>query len=125
MIFKNIFDSFNKKKQSVNIPLQVIPWSEIVDECYDRQLNFMYDISKVIYTDDRTERAVILRKPNGLYTVIREKLYQFDDDELKYGISDLHGYWHTENDIGSTFDTEERAENEIMTSPPFKYNRRT
>lgn len=109
----------------MNAPLKIIPWNEIVDECYDKQLCYIYDIAKVIYTDDRTERAVILHKPNGLYTIIVEKLYPFDDDELKYGISDLHGYWRTCNDVGSIFDTEERAKNSIMADPPFKYNRLT
>lgn len=120
--FQKYFHMAQQKKQPVNIPLAKIPWSEVVDECYDKQLTFMYDVSNVIYTDNKTERAVILRKPDGLYTVAFERLYPFDDDILEYGIYDLHGFWQNYSGFVSLFDTEERAANSIMSEPPFKYN---
>ena len=117
-----MFGLYKRKTQPANVSLERIPWNEVVDECYDKQLSFVYDITKVIYTDDRTERAVVLQKPDGLYTVVLEKLYPFDDYELRYAES--HGYWSPYNRIISIFDTEECAVNSIIADPPFKYNKR-
>jgi len=50
-------------------------WNKIVKECYNEDLNFIFDVVKVIYSNDREERAVILRQLDGLYTVAWQKLY--------------------------------------------------
>lgn len=102
-----------------------IPWNEVIDECYDKQLNFWCDIAKVIYTDERTERAVILQRSDGLYETVIERLYPFDDEELKYVGSDLHGYWSPHSKSKSIFDTVNLAVNSIMAEPPFKDNNLT
>ncbi len=127
MIIKKIFDRFKMHRKTVNTPLEIIekvPWSEVVKACYDKNLNFTYPVTKVIYTDDKTERAVILQKPNMSYTIAIQKLYPFDDEELKYTNHSLPGFWSPgEQDIRSIYDTEERAVNAIFAEPPFKYNK--
>ena len=124
MNFKGIFGLFYKNKQTTNAPSKKIPWNEIVKECYDKGLNFIYLVVKVIYSDDKTERAAILQKPDMSYTISYEKLYPYDDDELKYIGNGLHGYWSPDNrSMNSIFDTEENAITAIYSEPPFKYNK--
>ena len=99
-----------------------ISWDKIVEECYDKELSFIYDVIKVIYTDKKTERAVILQRPDGLINVVLEKLYPFDDDDLIYlNDDDLHGYWSfSPNHNNSIFDTKERAIEAVFSELPFK-----
>ena len=127
MIFKKILRPFNKKEPSPENPsaaLEKIPWSEVVKECYDKSLNYNYPIIRVIYSDDKAERAVILQKLDKIFTISFEKLYPFDGDELKYCSSGcLHGYWCPIYQRNSFFDTEESALTEIFSSHPFKYNK--
>lgn len=127
MTLKNIFSSFNKNKKTTATTLkslEQVSWSEIVKECYDKGLNFIHPIVKAIYTDDRTERAVILKKSDTVFTIAFEKLYPFDEDELKYLTHDLHGYWCPNScSMNSIFDTAETATNAIFSDPPFKYNK--
>jgi len=104
--------------------LEKISWNEIAEECYDESLTFLYPIVvvKVIYADDKTERAVILQQPDGTYLVTFEKLYPYDDDELQYIDHRPHSFWiQSSQGACSIFDTEERAENAIFETPPFRY----
>jgi hypothetical protein len=122
LILKSLFSHFSRNKQTGN--LKTIPWNEVVKECYDKNLNFIHPVTKVIYTDEKTVRAVILQRPDMSYTIAFEKLYSFIDNELKYlNNGDLHGYWSSSNSSRSIFDTEERAVNEVFSTPPFKYNK--
>ena len=124
MILKKILSRFSKKKQPAATPLQPIPWSEVVKECYDKNLEYIYPVAKVIYADDKIERAVILKKADALYTIDFTKLYSYDEDELQYISSGLHGYWAPAMNNGkSIFDTEEDAVIAIYSEPPFKYNK--
>ena len=117
----NIFNRFKNKKQAEHTPLAKIPWHEIVSECYDKGLEFAHPVVRVIYSDDKSERAVILQKSDMTYTVTYERLYPYDDEELKYLYDGLHGYWGpVEQHILSIFDTEEKAINEVLSEPPFK-----
>ena len=129
MILKKIFGCFRNKTQLKATPLQSPPlqpisWNEIVKECYDKNLEYIYPVVKVIYTDDKTERAVILKKPDTLYTIVFSKLYPYYEDELQYISSGLHGYWGLTTSSGnSIFDTEKDAINAVFLEPPFKYNK--
>lgn len=124
----NIFRRFSKNKKPIMTQpeaLEKITWSDTVKECYDIGLSFIYPVAKVIYSDDKTERAVILQKSDILYTISFEKLYPFDDEELKYTKDSLHGYWSPNVDsMKSIFDSEANAINAIFSEPPFKYNKR-
>ncbi len=125
-MIKRFLNYFTKDKPAKETPmnLEKIPWNQVVKKCYDKNLNFAHPVSKIIYLDDKTERAVILKKPEGLFTLTFEKLYPFDDEELKYLSLDLHGYWSQNTcKIYGIFDTEENAINTIFSVPPFKYNK--
>ncbi|MCL2811975.1 MAG: hypothetical protein FWD25_08835 [Clostridia bacterium] len=106
--------------------MKKIPWSEIADECYNKDLDFAYPHTKVIYTDDKTQRAAILQKPDMTYTIMYQILYPLTDDELMYSNNGLHGYWHPKA-LGmiSIFDTVNSAEKAVLSEPPFKYNKET
>ena len=113
--FATLFNRFTKNAQAINTPQRHFSWEEIVAACYDKQLEYLHNVVKVIYTDDKTERAVILQKPDGLYKISLEKLCAYEEE---YGFSDLPGYWLPYS-YGSIFDTVERAINAIMAEPPF------
>ena len=124
MILRKIFNRFKKSNQTAHTSLQQIPWEDIVKECYDKNLNFSYPVAKVIYTDEKSERAVILRKSEQMYSIVYEKLYPYDEDELKYFSLELHGYWASGEQKGvSFFETEEEAINAVFSDAPFKYNK--
>jgi len=98
IILKNIFSRLSREKSSAATPLhasclQPIPWNEVVKECNDKNLEYIYPVAKIIYSDDKTERAVILKKSDTLYTIDFSKLYLYDEDELQYISNGLHGYW--------------------------------
>ena len=124
MNLKDFFRLFHKNKQTANAPLEKIPWNEVVKECYNKGLNYIYPVVKIIYSDDKTKRAAILQKPDMSYTISFEKLYPYDDDELKYFFNGLHGYWsHDDSSMNSIIDTEENAVIAVFSEPPFKYNK--
>ena len=124
MNFKKVFSRFHINNQSAATPLQPIPLSKIIEECYDKNLEYIYPVFKVIYADDKTERAVILKTSDALYTVYFSKLYPYDEDELQYISNGLHGYWSPATGNGiSVFGTEEDAATAIFSEPPFKYNK--
>ena len=128
MIFKNIFRRFKKDKQTLKTPLNTnkkVPWRKVVKECHDKDLNFTCPIAKVIYSDEKSERAVILKKPDGLYSVVLERLFPFDDEELEYVNPSMYGYWAPYPFYGrnSIFDTEESAIFAIFSDPPLKYSK--
>jgi hypothetical protein len=124
VILKKIFSRFSKNNQPAGTPLQPIPWSEIVKECYDKNLEYIYPVAKVIYADDKTERAVILKMSDALYTIDFSKLYPYDEDELQYISNGLHGYWGPATNNGkSFFETEVEAITAIFSEPPFKNNK--
>ena len=127
MSFKAIFERFKRINKAIKAPQKTVKttsWEEVLEECYDKGLSFIYPIRKVIYTDDKAERAVILEKTDTIFTIAFEKLYQFDDDELAFINSDTHGYWApTSYSMSSVFDTMEAAVKAIFSEPPFKYNK--
>ena len=120
---KNLFNRKNKTSQAPLNQPKPLSWSEIVDECFDKQLTFTDYVSKVIYSDNREKRAVILLKPDGRYTVVFEILYPYEEDELKSDdTNQMHGFWSRYECSSSIFDTEERAVASVLSEPPFKYN---
>jgi len=113
--FQEIVDLIQER---TSVPTEIKRRNEIVVECYDEDLSFMgYDVIKVIYTDDKEERALILKKSNEDYYKVRfEKIYICEDYT-----GSVYGYWSDDNFTVSIFNTEERAMNEILSTPPFKY----
>ena len=77
-------DKLFKRKAKAKIP-QPPSWDTVVETMYDKELDcFIDDVAKVIYSNDRSKRYVILRKENGLLTYLLEELYQYDGVEWEY-----------------------------------------
>ena len=82
----------------------------------------MDEAIKTIYTDDEGERAVILQRKDGLFSVKVEKFYRMCNYEEDYH----YEYWgRSENDMVRLLDTLEHAICAVMSEPPFKYDERT
>jgi hypothetical protein len=124
---RNIFSHSAEKEQASAAPpgsLEKIPWNEVVNECYDKELRFIHPVAKVIYSDDRSERAVILKKSGALFTVVFERLHPLNEDELKcLAPPALHGFWGSYGGRKSVFDSEANASNAIFSEPPFSHNK--
>ena len=127
MFIKNIFNRSPKKKPTVYASVQrtskeSIPRPEVIKKCYDKGLEFIHPVVKVIYTDAKSERAVILQNPDMTYTVRYEKLYPFSDEEIEFLSLEVPGFWSLQ-DGNSIYDTAEKATDEVLLAPPFKYNK--
>ena len=96
-------------------------WDKAVAACYDKNLCFTETVMRVIYSDAKTNRAVLLQRPDGFIHLVFEKLVFFDDDELLYpGTDMLPGYWYSCSHSYSVFDTVERAAHAVFSEVPFK-----
>ncbi|MCL1862736.1 MAG: hypothetical protein FWF78_04120 [Defluviitaleaceae bacterium] len=92
---------------------------EIMD--IERLKRDFMEIAKTIYTDDGEERAVILQRQDGLFTVILEKFYRMQNYEEDY----VYDGWGESTNIKSIFNSFEDAVCTVMSESPFKYNRHT
>lgn len=91
-----------------------ITWDEVVELCYDKQLgNHIYPDVKVIYSADNSHRGIIRQRPDELYAVELEKLFQYDEEYLQFGTAELPGYWSPIGSSNSIFNTAEHAEEYI------------
>lgn len=77
-LFKRIF-----QKQKRNAPAMP-PWEEIVEQMYDKCLDFDGEVVKVIYSKDRSKRYVVLKNEKGYFTYCLEAIYPFDEEEWNY-----------------------------------------
>ena len=60
-------------------------WETVVDMMYDKHLDaFSDEVAKVIYSNDRSMRYVVLKDEKGFFTYQLEAIYQYDEDEWKY-----------------------------------------
>lgn len=101
-------------------------WETVVEMMYDKQLDcFDDEIIRVIYSEDKSKRYLILKKSNGILTYLLEYIYQFDDEEWNY-ISNqenaLPAMWEPYyTDWGvSHFEKEEELMNELIHEPEYK-----
>ena len=98
---------FKPKKEKTKIYIPT--WDEVVERCYDQGLSD--NMIKVAYHPTKAYRVVIVRRKDGYYQIIEEKLFACDEDELNYH-PDLWGYW-CRCDCGiSIFESIEDAEKE-------------
>ena len=80
----NFFTKLFKKKPRVEIP-PMPSWETVVDMMYDKHLDaFSDEVAKVIYSNDRSMRYVVLKDEKGFFTYQLEAIYQYDEDEWKY-----------------------------------------
>ena len=80
----NFFTKLFKKKPRVEIP-PMPSWETVVDMMYDKHPDaFSDEVAKVIYSNDRSMRYVVLKDEKGFFTYQLEAIYQYDEDEWKY-----------------------------------------
>jgi hypothetical protein len=105
------------KQKTYTAPLQPIPFTDVIKECYDTQLvGLSYPISKVIHNAYNTKRAIILDR-KGFFQIWYEVLFAYADDELEY-VNYHHGYW-AHDGVSCFVDTLEHAERIITENIEF------
>ena len=121
-------DKINLKKHSQNkVEIPDMPdWEEIVEMMYDKCLDvFDSEVVRVIYSQNRTMRYVVLKNEKGYFTFRLEAIYQRDGDEWKYIFSEdnsLPAFWEPAycGSNKSIFATEEEAINELKNEGTYK-----
>lgn len=116
--------AFFSKKQSPTIPPRPT-WDEVVKIMYDKNLTFDEDLVKVIYSEDKAQRYVVLKSKKGFYTYRLETLYAFDEEEWRYtysGEDTLPGMWETltSGNSRSFFGSEDEAMIDLIAEPVYK-----
>lgn len=86
---------------------------------------FCHEIVKVIYSQDRSLRYVIMKTDRGYFTYTMEAIDHLEEDEWKYlGDQDksLPAMWETfgERDCRSLFDSLEELHKEIKSEPEYR-----
>lgn len=107
---KKEFDRTLEKFANVNC--QDLPLNEIIEIMYDKSLGFQDEIQKVIYSKDKSMRYVILKKENGIFHYVFEKIELYDEYELmcfKNSPNVLPAYWNEFSTPCSFFGTLEDA----------------
>ena len=96
-------------------------WNELVNWYYEDEPHS--NITKFIYLDDKTERAVINLRKDGFYNIFFERLYPYDFESFHEYSEFVEGAYWSSYEFSGIFDSVESAEKEIVLRPPFKYNR--
>lgn len=86
--------------------------SEIIEKMYDKSLGFQDEIQKIIYSKDKSMRYVILKKENGIFYYVFEKINLYDEEVpecLKNDPNAMPAYWNGFSTPRSFFGTLEDA----------------
>lgn len=86
--------------------------SEIIEKMYDKSLGFQDEIQKIIYSKDKSLRYVILKKENGIFYYVFEKINLYDEEVpecLKNDPNAVPAYWNGFSTPRSFFGTLEDA----------------
>ena len=121
---KRLFRKFRKEKRIVS-PMP--EWNEIVEMLYDKSLDcFDDEVVKVIYSNDKATRYIVLKSDKGFFTYRLEKIYQLDEEEWSYRCSfDLTpAFWQdVDNGSKSIFSNLEDALKELEQEAEYKFFR--
>ena len=107
-----LFEIFNKNKKIVP---PIPPIDEITNTLYDKSLNYVAcQVTKVIYSADKTKRFVILKSDKGYYKYSYEEICVDDEEEwaLCYNLPNAYpAYWQPvdKSSAYSFFGTEDEA----------------
>lgn len=131
MVFNKIKGLFQKMKRD-----EISPQSKSISSINESPLPsfnetieidslncFQDEIVKVIYSKDKLMRYIILKKENGLYTYILERIEPYDEDEWEYLMSGLYAIpamWILSNCSFSFFQTEDDAIKELKFESEYK-----
>lgn len=103
-------------------PRTMPSWSEIVEDMQDASLDYREEVVRVVCSDDREKRFVLLKRKDGLYQYSFERLTAYDEDEWQWVAKDpdaLPGYWAPLNGAVSLFGTEQEAWQDLISSPEY------
>ncbi len=122
----NLFSKLlNRKEKRTNVP--IIPFSEIVEMMFDKNLSFSEDLQviRVIYNEEKTKRFILLKSVNGYYKYTYEELCVFDEEEWIYICNQenaVPAWWNPKNRsfAYSFFGTEEEALTMLMQEGEYK-----
>ena len=80
-LFKKLFSKKHSEKPVPPIPTM----EEIINHLYDKALQFANDeIIKVIYSNDRSKRFILLKSEKGFYKYIYEEICVYDELDWEY-----------------------------------------
>ena len=119
---KNLFRKFRKEKRVVS---KMPEWNEIVEMLYDKSLNgFDDEVVRVIYSEDKSKRYIVLKSDKGFFTYRLEKIYQLNEEEWSYRSSfDLTpAFWQdVDNRSKSIFTSLDDALKELVQEAEYKH----
>ena len=117
---------FKKAEKSNNIHQPIPSWENIVEWLYDKDLDaFRDEVTRVIYSKDKSMRYVILKDDKGYFTYQLEIIYQFNEEEWQYICKDdttLPAMWETYRGAGgkSIFNSERELLKSLAFEPEYK-----
>ena len=108
----------------VNAGCKELSMGEIAERMYNKSLDrFTGKVLKVIYSENKTERYVILKNENGIIHFVFEKIELYDEETLNYfeGSPDaLPAYWNGFDTPRSFYGTLEDALNNLKFEPKYR-----
>jgi len=119
--FKKLFSKKHSEKPVPPIPTM----EEIINHLYDKALQFANDeIIKVIYSNDRSKRFILLKSEKGFYKYIYEEICVYDELDWEYFafVNNAYpGWWEPKGPSGhSFFGTEEEAISALQNEDKYK-----
>ena len=96
--------------------------AEIIEIMRDKQLSFSDEVIRVLYNAEGDKRFVVLKRDDGLFRYLYERLEPFNEEEWIYISRDenaLPGNWIRIGRQVSLFGTEREAWNDLMLSPEY------
>lgn len=108
----------------VNAGCKELSMSEIAERMYNKSLDcFTDEVLKVIYSESKTERYVILKNENGIIHFVFEKIELYDDNELDFAYGNPvfpPAYWNGFDTPSSFYGTLEDALNNLKFEPKYR-----
>ena len=95
---------FNRKTS--NRYQQKPSYEELVEQLYDKELDYIDEVVRVIYSKDKSMRYVITKNTQDILKYQLEKVYQNDEEDLLYiGINEkvVWGYWMPNGSSDTSF----------------------
>ena len=108
----------------VNAGCKELSMGEIAERMYNKSLDrFTGKVLKVIYSENKTERYVILKNENGIIHFVFEKIELYDEETLNYfedSPDALPAYWNGFDTPRSFYGTLEDALNNLKFEPKYR-----
>lgn len=102
-----------------------VSWEDAVALLYDKQLDFVATVIKVIYSKDKSMRYVVLKDDRGLFSYELQAIYPYEEENKDKFVNlrdnEVSAQWKAfEGRRGkSLFETEEELLTQIENEPEF------